>query len=863
MGHLERFASHYAPGLELPSVLAGWPVGPDVRADLAFTLGWLHAAGVGTVAGRPLPEAIAQVLRPLDGARTHTFFSYRVAETVGRFGPLGHNPLVAGWTDAELANLVEAVDSTSWVGLLDEGLPANYAAVLARCELARAGLGLEVDQTLVESLLERTRRLLEANPSGFLDDSGAAAEGRYDIYTVDVHLFCEPFADRLGPVWERGARAAVELVSLVGTTNGAAVPWGRSLGPLAVCHTVELGALACARGLTDEPGRWLALAANAAARFGHWMDAGLSTAHRWAAQDHYRGPERWLQLSFDCLGKLAWSAVRLADAPTGLDATPRRAAFPPRDELRRFEQHRVAGVWSYRSAATAVVVPFVGTPWADYLPAPRNPGLFEVPVDTDLPTAVPVARVGDLRYVGGGLPVTLSHSPGRIEATWDALPELAGPHNRGRRLTGRRTATMRVERRTLHVDERLALDEPVDALWVQLAEADGRPLLVDWRGGGRAATVDTAGLAAYRSFWGELPRVHQLDLGPVPAGAEVSFGWSVTPVLRVATPDPGHHYHRSLWGALGARVCSVGFGGHLIGRPEQARARLAAVDLFHLHWPEWFVSTPEEAAAFVELVRSTDTPLVWTQHNLVPHRPVPHADELYGVFASAADVVVHHSHWGRARVCERYRFRSDAVHVVLPHGPFGDPEARAGIDRAAAEAELGLAPCSIRIGIIGAPRAAKRTAAFMEAFAATRRDDLQLLVCSLGPDEAVPDDPRIVALPYEFVPREVYDRRLATVDVVALPFDPDGDMLTTGTVGDVIGLGLPALASRWPYLLEALGEAALVYDDEDLVEVLEGLDPERLARAGEAARALRATTDWAVLAERLLAVVEDAGALRS
>lgn len=863
MRHLEAFEARYAPGLDLPSVLAGWPVGPDVRADLAFTLGWLHAAGVPAVAGRPVPEAIAGVLRPIDGAGTHTFFSYRVAETVARFGPLAANPLLDGWSGAERDELLAAVDSTSWLPLLDEGLPANYAAVLARCELARAALGLEVDPGVLDDLLARTRRLLSANPGGHLDDSGAAGEGRYDVYTADVYLFCEPFADRLGPVWERGARAAVELAALVGTTNGAAVPWGRSLGALAVCHTVELGALACARGLTDEPGRWLALAANAAAHFEDWMAAGLTTAHRHRSQDHYRGPDRWLQLTFDCLGKLAWSAVTLAAAPEGIEATTRRAAFGDRDAFLRFEEGRVAGVWSHRSPATALVLPLVGTPWADYLPAPRNPGLFEVPVDTDLPSWVPVARAGDVRYVGGDLPVAVTHGPGRLEVAWDGLTELAGPRSEGRRLAGRRTTTVRVERRTLHVDEHLVLDEPVDALSVQLTEAEHRPLLVSWRGGGRPAVVDTAGLAAYRSFWGELPRVHQLDLGRVPAGAEVAFGWSVTPVLRVATADPGHHYHRSLYAPLGERVRTVGFGGHLIARPDQARARLAEVDLFHLHWPEWFVSSPEEAEAFVALLRQTGTALVWTQHNLVPHAPVPRAEETYGVFAAAADIVVHHSEWGRGRITERYRFRPDAVHVVLPHGPFGEPSAATAADRAGAERELGMAPCTIRIGIIGAPRAAKRTAAFMEAFAATEREDLQLLVCSLGPDEVVPDDPRITALPYEFVPREVYDRRLATVDVLALPFDPDGEMLTTGTVGDVIGLGLPALASRWPYLVEALGEAAVFFDGEDLVRVLDELDAERLARAREAARALRAVTDWTVLAERLLAVIEDAGAVKT
>src|SRR5690606_4721471 len=98
------------------------------------------------------------------------FFSYRVAETVGRFGPLAGNPVVEGWTTDEVANLAEACDSTSWLPLLDEQiLPANYAAVLARCELGRQRLGLPVDPATIDHLVGRADRLLERNPRGFLD----------------------------------------------------------------------------------------------------------------------------------------------------------------------------------------------------------------------------------------------------------------------------------------------------------------------------------------------------------------------------------------------------------------------------------------------------------------------------------------------------------------------------------------------------------------------------------------------------------------------------------------------------------------------------------------------------------------------
>ena len=181
--------------------------------------------------------------------------------------------------------------------------------------------------------------------------------------------------------------------------------------------------------------------------------------------------------------------------------------------------------------------------------------------------------------------------------------------------------------------------------------------------------------------------------------------------MRIATADPSHHYHRSLYDPIAADVVETSFGGHLVHRLEAARARLATIDAVHLHWPEWFLDTPEEADTFIALLEETGTTLVWTQHNLRPHREVERAEELYQRFASAAQVVIHHSEWGRDAVLARYRFRADAKHVVLPHGHFGSLLDTTAAARDAAETALGLEPCALRIGIVGAPRREKQTGA--------------------------------------------------------------------------------------------------------------------------------------------------------
>ena len=65
-----------------------------------------------------------------------------------------------------------------------------------------------------------------------------------------------------------------------------------------------------------------------------------------------------------------------------------------------------------------------------------------------------------------------------------------------------------------------------------------------------------------------------------------------------------------------------------------------------------------------------------------------------------------------------------------------------------------------------------------------------------------------------------------------------------------MGCGLPSLASEWPYLVEALGDAAIVYGQgrEALAKSIRALDDASLERAATAAQALQPRYDWRVVA---------------
>ncbi|RKN44901.1 hypothetical protein D7294_07275 [Streptomyces hoynatensis] len=852
---MEQLEATHLPGFTVPRVFGGHQVGADVRADLAYTLGFLREGGVTTVAGMSVDDALRAVLGSLPGDQVHTFFSYRVAETVRRYGEFEGNPLLAPLTDRQREEIARACDSRGHLEFLAT-LPRNYAAVLARCETARASLGLPVDEAVLDDLMSRVTAMLTENPDGYLDDSSGRL-GRFDIYSIDIYLFAEPLADRLGPVWTKGMRNAFRLAEEVAARNGAAVSWGRSGGALAQCITIELAGLAARTGLVGSRATrsWVSRAEDAFRHLSAWFPGGLIAAHQYRSAESYRGTPRRLQMTLDCLGKLAEAANGLGGA------TGHRPPAAERDALTWFDEPRRAGVWTYRGRDLAFVLPLVSGSETDYLAVPRNPGLFEVPVNSDLVTGIPFALHDGERYVPAGLPTEVSKPPGGLGIThvgWiPAGHKEMEPHLRV--LGGSRHAEYRAEGRTLHVEETLGFDTAPQALAFQVTEPVGRPLDVRLRAGeGDLATcVDTSGLSEYRSYWGELPRTHQIDLTP---GTRVRFGWSVTPLLRVLSSCHGHAYDASLYGPLAGRVAAGRLPREVLAGDHRA---LDSWDQLHVHWPEG-MNLPCELdrhLALIEGLREHEVRIVWTQHNLVPHDRSPGWVPIYQAWAAAADAVIHHTPWGMGRARARYRYGAHTRHHVIPHGHFGGlMKDVASVDRRAAERSLGLRPGALRFGVIGAPRAEKRADLAMRAVAASSRQDIELLVLSLAPGQVPPDDPRIVALPYEMVPRAEYNRRLATIDVLIMPFDT-GEMLATGTVADAIGLGLPSLVSSWPFLTETLGKAGIPYGDteRELTACLDRLDEETLRSAREAAEALKPHYDWERVAELHFAVLEEVG----
>lgn len=857
---IAQLAARHAPDLVLPRMFAGHPVGPDTRSDLAYTAGLLFEAGEKQVAGTPLDEAILATLCSLDGPATHTFYSYRAAESLARLGGYHENPRLAALSESELANLREAFDSSAAVKEVRAGrLPQNYAVVVARCEHARDQLGLLEDDSILNELVERCRALIGQTGDGWIDDSNEK-RGQHDIYTADVFLFAEPLSGHIGDAWTTGLEGVLRDVDSLALPGGAIV-WGRSIGALGLAMTVELAAIGSARGLAENPEEWIARAAWALDELRSWYSGGVIRAHQHRSTMFYRGPSRRLQMTLDILGKLVAAALELRKV-SHLRAAPPAHAWRPVDryvQMGATGRNQHEGAWGFRSRPLSFVLPLVDGYSSDYLPAPRAPGLFEPPTSGPI-SFTPVVHHRGIPLVAAGAPTRVEHhGNGVLEVEYSGWKNVGAGPDQEPTIQGGRTARYRVEGRSLVVEEDIALDEDpkrIDALSLQVPALANRPLAVvfDADSPHRIDEIDVDGLAEYRSFWSEIPTVHQLDVDPA---RRAKIRWRATPHLRVATTADDHLYNRSLYDPLADRVVTSQAHPDCVHRPR----KLADIDVLHVHWPEWWQGLDlERNRTALERLRDAGVPIVWTQHNLLPHRARDaNAEALYQLWADNADAIIHHTDWGRDRALAKYDYRADAVHRVVSHGHWGPQFAPfADVERATVEAELGLEPCSMRLGVIGAPRAEKDVQLVLDAFHRCSRQDLQLLVVSIDGEE-VPDDPRIHALPARFEHMWVYYQRMLAIDAIVFPFKEG--MLMTGTAFDAIGGGKAAIISDWPVLREVFGDAGIAYGStrDDLRACFEALTPETLEASASGMEALQRKTAWPLLAEQTFELLDELG----
>ncbi|NNE73207.1 MAG: glycosyltransferase [Acidimicrobiales bacterium] len=850
---------HHAPNLQLPGMFAGHPVLDDTVSDLVYVLGLLIECGVDQLAdadGRPIPLAprALELISGVDAAAVEGFYSYRVGETVLRLGGLDAvDPLLH-------EHVLQAVDSPNVRERLTnapETIPPNFAVVATRCLMADARLRQQEPGPELGVFLERVRGMFTQQPNGWVNDQ-IGDSTHYDIYTPDMYLFAEPLTESLGSVWTDGFTKVLADLDLL-VQPGGTICWGRSIGALGMAITIELAATATGRQLTPDADRWLQRAAETLDDLAEWFPNGVIAAHQHRAPMFYRGTPRRLQMTLDIYGKLLLAALELRRAPDVLTGHPTEA-WPTVDTHIVFDAAANAGVWTHQQPGLTFAVPTLLGWSSDYATSPRGPGLFEQPTSGH-PVFQPVISPTHAEYISGasadpliaaGLPTRVEHAADAFTVEWERWGPVGAARTDERTTGGSRRVNFRVDGRSLVVEETLEFEQPPPGpVSITIPERAERPLDIT-SDEATFTAVDTSGVAEWRSFWGELPRVHQAELPVV--GGQAAITYRVTPRLRMGSMSWGHPYDNHLYGPITDRVVPSN-----IGRPDAGLVRrLRTIDVLHMAWPEWWAGTdPARNAEVLDLVRGRGVGIVWTQHNLLPHMfKDDDAKATYQLWAEAADAVIHHSEVGRHVAFDTYRYGDHTSHHVIHHGHWGPMYDKTPMpERAAVEAAEGWAASPIRLAVVGAPRPEKDLQLVVDAMAASSRDDVQLVV-RVADAVTVPDDPRII-VDTEHLDENRYLNRMAAFDALILPFAPHG-MLTTGTAFDVIGAGLAAITSDWNFFDETFAGADIRYGSTaaELTACIDALTPEQLVASRQAIAALRPRFEWADAADATYDVLD-------
>ena len=263
----------------------------------------------------------------------------------------------------------------------------------------------------------------------------------------------------------------------------------------------------------------------------------------------------------------------------------------------------------------------------------------------------------------------------------------------------------------------------------------------------------------------------------------------------------GNPYTRLLYEAMEAETDAV------VEDVSLARALSGGYDIWHVHWPDDFLSyrSPLQAWAYVlaELVlfavaRARGARLVWTVHDLGPHESYhPWLEALFWrLFLPQVDGFVALSEAAREEAQQTFPELRSVPHAVVPHGHYR-PAYPEPMPRAAARSDLGLPEAARVAAFVGRIRPYKNVPHLIDTFAQWDAPDARLVVAGnpsadtlatqiaakAGADSRVTTDLRFIA-----------DREMVAVlsaaDFVVLPYD---DIMHSGTALLALSFDRPVL----------------------------------------------------------------------
>jgi glycosyltransferase involved in cell wall biosynthesis len=340
------------------------------------------------------------------------------------------------------------------------------------------------------------------------------------------------------------------------------------------------------------------------------------------------------------------------------------------------------------------------------------------------------------------------------------------------------------------------------------------------------------------------------------------------PNLSVAFAPVYHNpYQHLLTAALQKQNVTV---HHLDGMPDLRwlRAHQGRIQILHLHWLYGLymrhLLTPARYAAFLarfHYARRLGYKIVWTAHNILPHRmPFPPMHHyVRRLMMRQAEAVIVHCEYGRSQLLVRFP-RQKPIHVI-PHGNYEGVHPLT-MTRQEARAQLGVGADQFVYLFLGNLSVYKGIARFITAFRAMAgpedvaliagRNRAPKLVARL--QEEAERDGRFHVYP-GFIPEERMQRYLLAGDAMVFAFDK---ILTSGSV--ILGMtyGLPIVAPALGCLPELVSaEAGILYDAAEegaLAAAMAEIKQRNTAVMGQAGQQIASQLDWDDIAAQTAAI---------
>jgi beta-1,4-mannosyltransferase len=333
------------------------------------------------------------------------------------------------------------------------------------------------------------------------------------------------------------------------------------------------------------------------------------------------------------------------------------------------------------------------------------------------------------------------------------------------------------------------------------------------------------------------------------------------------TPVYANPYQHLLTAALGRLGVEVEHHRRLPSG-SWLRSNAQHIRVLHLHWLYGLymarLRTPIQAAIFLRWLgraRGLGYRLVWTAHNILPHRQPLSALHRWirSVVVSQADAIITHCHSARDELLRRFPTKAP-VHVI-PLGNYVDVYPF-DMTRDAARAELGIESGDFVFLALGNIARYKGLDRLVDEFSRRSRTDERLVIAGRDRDsrlagrlsDAAAKQDRTIVHP-GFIPDNRMQVYLASADVMACPFE---EILGSSSLILGMSYGLPVIAPAIGCLPELVTpEAGSLYDPKDpeaLGNTLEAARNWDLPAMGAASRSIADELGWDQIARQTIDV---------